>query len=451
MASQLRPLFGEPLAQDFLQGAIEVAKFLQSKAIKTDQGTTWPEQPLLQTEHEAFLGRFSLYSGNTGIVYFFLQLAEATKEEQYIQEAVEGANYIVNTWDNGSYIQSYGTIDKSHLCMVNGIAGVSYVISLVASATNSASSHDFAVSLTDEIVKSVSENNGEFYWTNDPGVVFDSGLILFLLQMAKTYSRPDWRALAIKVGYSILNKAIRVNHFQQRWPHVSPSSFGIPEDSIIPNFFYGTSGVAFTLATLYEESNETPFLEAAVEGANYIQAIATLEDDKALIPHSLPHLHDVHYLGLCHGAAGTIRLFYKLYKITQDKDYKQWIEKIVNGVVATGAPELHSVGYWNTTCQCCGSAGLSNMFLGLWAEFKEERYLNYAKRVGKHLLSESAYEQCGVYWYQAWDRKSPDVLTAKTGYYDGAAGNGLELLHIYLASIGQFNILRLPEDPYPTK
>ena len=452
MTTQLRPLFGEPGATHFLQGAIEVANLLQSTAIKTAQGLTWPEQPFLQQEHEAFLGRFSLYSGNTGILFFLFQLAEATNNDQYLKDAADGANFIVNTWDNGKYVQPYGAITNSHLCMVNGLAGISYVISLIASKTKNLELHNFSISLVQEIAATAIINNETVHWTDDPGVVFDSGLILFLLKMEKIYDRPEWRTLAIKAGNHILNKAIRVDENKLRWPHVSPENFGLPVDSIIPNFFYGTSGVAFTLATLYEETGNKEYLEASILGANYIQSIATIKENKILIPHSLPYLKDIHYLGLCHGATGTIRLFFKLYKITKDDTYKQWIENIVNGVLATGAPELHSAGYWNTTCQCCGSAGLSNMFLGLWAEFKEEKYLKNALRVGKHLLSESVFDQeKGAYWYQAWDRKSPEILTVKTGYYDGAAGNGLELLHIYLATTDYFNVVRLPEDPYPTQ
>lgn len=175
-----------------------------------------------------------------------------------------------------------------------------------------------------------------------------------------------------------------------------------------------------------------------------------MENENILFPHSFPHLKDVHYLGLCHGAAGTVRLFYKLYQVTGEAEYKEWTEHIVNGILSTGAPELHSDGYWNVASQCCGSASMSSVFLGLWAETGDDKYLTYAKRVGKQLLSESVYdENTGACWYHAFDRTNPEHVTAKIGYLDGASGIAAELLQLYQADIGQFDVLRLPDDPYP--
>ncbi|MFR3284793.1 MAG: hypothetical protein ACLTR6_11020 [Clostridium fessum] len=47
--------------------------------------------------------------------------------------------------------------------------------------------------------------------------------------------------------------------------------------------------------------------------------------------------------------------------------YRHEIEELVKGLEATGAPEKRSAGYWNTENICCGTAGLLNMYLGLWA------------------------------------------------------------------------------------
>lgn len=90
------------------------------------------------------------------------------------------------------------------------------------------------------------------------------------------------------------------------------------------------------------------------------------------------------------------------------------------------------------------------MFLGLWADTGEEKYLNYAKRVGKQLLSESVYDDsAGACWYHAFDRTDPEHVTAKIGYLDGASGIAAELLQLYQAVTNEFDVLRLPDDPYP--
>lgn len=143
-------------------------------------------------------------------------------------------------------------------------------------------------------------------------------------------------------------------------------------------------------------------------------------------------------------------MFYKLYKVTGEAEYKEWTEKIINGILNTGAPELHSDGYWNVASQCCGSAGMSSVFLGMWADTDETKYLDYAKRVGKQLLSESVYEDsAGACWYHAFDRTDPEHVTAKIGYLDGASGIAAELVQLYQAVTNEFDVLRLPDDPYP--
>lgn len=451
MEKQLRPLFHDPTAEDFLKGAKATAQLLRNTVVKTPEGFYWPEQPLDQSNDSIF-GKFSLYSGTTGIIHFFLELAKVTGDDSYVEDAVEGGRYIINNWSNGSELKAYGEIPNSEWCMINGASGVAFVLTELAIASGKSEFSDFSIQLTDQLVDAAIETNEGVVWTGEPAVFFDSGIIMFLMDASKKHNRQDWFELAVKAGEKILKQGKADTNGDISWPHISPSYFGLPEDSTLPNYFYGTAGIAYTMGVIYEENRDERFLEAAIKGANFIKAIATVEGDNILIPHSLPHLKHVHYIGLCHGATGTIRLFYKLFKITGEREYKEWVERIVRGVLNTGAPELHSEGYWNTTCQCCGSAGLGNVFLGLWADTKEERYLTYAKRVGKHLLSESTYDdEKGAYWYQAWDRLTPWKLAAKTGYFDGASGNASELIHIYQASINQFDVLRLPDDPYPTK
>ncbi|MGK9184770.1 hypothetical protein KXS12_21255 [Priestia filamentosa] len=452
MENQIRPLFHDPKPEDYLKGAEATAQWLRNTVIKTPDGFYWPEQPLDKSNNSTFLGEFSLYSGTTGIIYFFIQIAKATYNDTYLEEAIEGGRYIINNWSNGSELQLYRDKSNSQWCMINGVSGVAFVLTELAIASGRSEFRDFSIRLIDQLVNSAIETKEGVLWTGEPGVIFDSGIILFLIYASKKYNRKDWYELAVRASEKVLKQGQASSCSGMSWPNISATHFGLPEDSIIPNYFYGTSGIAYTMAVLYEESQNEKFLEGAKEGANYIKSISTIEGDSILVPYSLPHLKHVHYIGLCHGAVGTIRLFYKLFKLTGDPQYKEWMDSIVRGVINTGAPELHSEGYWNTTCQCCGSAGLSNLFLGLWAETKEEIYLSYAKRVGKHLLSESTYDhEKGACWYQAWERLEPWKIAAKTGYFDGAAGNASELIHIYQASINQFDVLRLPDDPYPTK
>lgn len=452
MSNQLRPLFHEPQAEDYLNAAKAVAEMLKNTAIETPEGVYWEEEPFSPVDfHETtFMGRFSLYSGTPGVIYFLTQLARVTKDDSYLKDAAQAAEYIINRWPDIKIQQYGGDIEHSEWGVLNGVSGIAHVMSELAEATDEKEYNEFAVKLIEEVAEAARETDEGIVWTGEPAVFFDSGNILFLINAAEKYERKDWYELAMTAGEKILQEGQEDDENMMTWPTISPTYFGIPEDSIMPNYFYGTAGVAYVMAVLYEQNKDERYLKAAKKGAKYIQSIATVEGDNILFPHSFPHLKDVHYLGLCHGASGTLRLFYKLYKVTGESEYKEWTEHIVNGILNTGAPELHSDGYWNVASQCCGSAGMSSVFIGLWAETQDKKYLSYARRAGKQLLSESIYdEEVGACWYHAFDRTNPENVTCKIGYLDGATGIAAELVQLYQAMTNQFDILRLPDDPYP--
>lgn len=452
MSNQLRPLFNEPESEDYLSAAKAAATMFKNTAVETPEGVYWEEEPFSPADprEDTFMGQFSLYSGSPGVIYFLTQLARATGDKSYLDDAVKAGQYIISNWECNVRMQQYGgNIEHSEWGVLNGATGIAYVFGELAEVSGMEEFDEFAVQLIEETAEAARETDAGIVWTGEPAIFFDSGIILFLIDAAEKYGRTDWFELALSAGEKILNEG-REDNGLMTWPTISPAHFGIPEDSVMPNYFYGTAGVSYALACLYEKNRDERYLKAAVKGAKYIQSIATVEGDNILFPHSFPHLKDIHYLGLCHGAAGTIRLFYKLYKVTGEAEYKEWTENIVNGILSTGAPELHSEGYWNVASQCCGSAGMSSVFIGLWADSGDEKYLDYAKRVGKQLLSESEYnENTGACWYHAFDRTNPGHVTAKIGYLDGGSGIAAELLQLYLAVTNQFDVLRLPDDPYP--
>ncbi|HJG32619.1 MAG TPA: hypothetical protein K8V97_02755 [Jeotgalicoccus aerolatus] len=452
MSNQFRPLFLEPDAEDYLKAAKAAAEMFKNTAVKTTEGIYWEEEPFSPADpyDDTFMGQFSLYSGSPGVIYFLTQLTRATGDREYLSDAVEAGKYMISNWECNVRMQQYGgNIAHSEWGVLNGVSGIAFVFGELAAVSGLEEFNEFAVHLIEEVADAARQTDKGIVWTDEPAIFFDSGIILFLIHAAEKYDRKDWLKLALDAGEKVLNDG-QEHDGKMTWPTISPAYFGIPEDSVMPNYFYGTAGVAYALAALYAENKDDRYLSAAVKGAKYIQSIATVENENILFPHSFPYLKDVRYLGLCHGAAGTVRLFYKLYQVTGEAEYKEWTEHIVNGILSTGAPELHSDGYWNVASQCCGSASMSSVFLGLWAETGDDKYLTYAKRVGKQLLSESVYdENTGACWYHAFDRTNPEHVTAKIGYLDGASGIAAELLQLYQADIGQFDVLRLPDDPYP--
>src|SRR5207253_5943577 len=128
---------------------------------------------------------------------------------------------------------------------------------------------------------------------------------------------------------------------------------------------HGTAGNAYFLASLYLETKDRAFLEAALAGASYLKAVAKTQGDVCLVFHHEPEGEDLFYLGWCHGPTGTARLFYRLYQATGDREWLDWVKRSARAILASGIPEKRPPGFWNNVSQCCGSAGVAEFFLDL--------------------------------------------------------------------------------------
>jgi lantibiotic modifying enzyme len=217
---------------------------------------------------------------------------------------------------------------------------------------------------------------------------------------------------------------------------------------LMPSFSHGTAGVAYYLATLYQETKRSDFLDAALAGARYLLGVAKTEGDACLVFHHEPDGQDLYYLGWCHGPVGTARLFYRLWEVTGDKVWLDWVRKSARGIMASGIPEKETPGFWNNAGICCGLAGVGEFFLDLYGVTKEKEYLDFCDRITERLLRKATEKDGQLYWIQAEHRARPDFLVAQTGYMQGAAGIGMFLLKLDAVKRGQALSVVFPDTPF---
>ncbi|MFP5284290.1 MAG: lanthionine synthetase LanC family protein, partial [Thermoanaerobaculia bacterium] len=101
---------------------------------------------------------------------------------------------------------------------------------------------------------------------------------------------------------------------------------------------------------------------------------------------------------------------------------------------------------WNNAGQCCGLAGVADLFLRLHRVTGEG--LGFARKVGESLLAKATPSGDGLKWVHAEHRVKPDYVYAQTGYMQGAAGIGMLLLHLDAVERGGEWGFRLPDSPY---
>ncbi|MFF0772554.1 lanthionine synthetase LanC family protein [Nonomuraea wenchangensis] len=422
-------------AETPLTAAILAGRWIRTAARDDAAGRTWAANPDARGRSAlAAPEPASLYAGSAGIVLFFLELAAATGHEAYLEDAAAGARRLAATWR-----------EQQDLTLYHGLTGTVVALAEAGWALGDEGLESAARDAAEHVARSARPLPGGPGWTGDPAQRGDGGIVLGLLRAATALGVPGHEEIAVEAGERIAGLAVPGHRFGD-----CPD---LPTDAVTPGFLAGTAGTAFLLARLYGVTGETRFLEAANRGAGFVREVSVLSERCALVPHHVPQGRGLHYLGFCSGSAGVARMFQELHRVTGEPGHLEWVERLAGGIVRSGVPERRTPGFWNTACQCCGSAGLLELFTGLWAETGDATYLTYARGLARHLIGAATdHDGRGFRWYQAYRRLRPGEVSADTGYMVGAAGIGAALLHLDAALRPRQarRVILLPDNPFPS-
>lgn len=412
----------------YFRAAFDAQAWIQSAAIKSEQGTAWLANPL-----DPKSVTLNLYAGTPGVVIFLLETYRAT-DNQYIPallDAKSGADYLVNNLDkqndNGLY---------------TGLAGLGFALVETYKVTKDEKYRSAAMRVAQLLKDRAGRAGRGIEWNDSTDIISgNAGIGLFLLYAARELGDASLQQLAVQAG----QRLIEVGQ-----PEAGGTKWAMNKSfpRLMPNFSHGTAGIAYFLATLYQETKQKEFLDAALAGATYLKAVAKTDGDICMIFHDEPDGKDLYYLSWCHGPAGTARLFYRLYQVTGDKSWMELVKKSARAIMKSGIPEKATPGFWNNVSQCCGSAGVGEFFLSLYQVTKDKSYLEFVKRVTANLMVRAAKENNGIKWIQAENRKEPDVQLAQTGYMQGASGIGMFLLRLDAAGINKKPAITFPDSPF---
>ena len=389
-----------------LDAAKAAARWLASVQIKTEKGITWPSDP-----SDPNSVNVSLYAGTPGVILFYLELHGATGDPSALETAKAGANDLLNRLEAEGDASLYG-----------GVAGIGYVLEEVFKATGDKAYRLGFLRALEKIRSAAVSKGAGVEWNTVTDIIGGSaGIGLFLLYADEELDDPYWLELAAKSGRRLLELG-RSKSGGLDWA-MDP---GYPR--LMPNFAHGTAGVSFFLTRLSERTKQKEFLDAALAGARYLQAIAKTDGDACLVFHHEPEGKDLFYLGWCHGPVGTAQLFHRLALVSGDPSWADWTRKGARGISSSGIPEARTPGFWNNAGLCCGLAGVADFFLSLYRAGKDPGDLAFCDRVTDALLTAASVEDGRMKWVQAEHRTRPEFLVAQTGLMQGAAGIGLYLL-----------------------
>jgi len=410
----------------YRDAALEAARWIRASAIQTGQGIVWPADPRDTKSIDN-----TLYAGTSGVVLFLIEASRSTGDQTFMKDARAGADHMLAT-----------LASEKEPGLYTGIAGTGFALTEAFKATGDVKYRDGARQCARLLEDRAKKAGKGIEWNDTTDIVSGgAGIGLFLLYAARELNEPALRGLATQVAYRLIELA-RTEKNGLKWA-MSPTFA-----RLMPNFSHGTAGIAYFLATLYRETKQREFLDAALAGAKYLQAVAKTDGDICLIFHNEPDGKNLFYLGWCHGPVGTARLFYRLYQVTGDRTWMDWVKRSALGIIASGIPEQQTPGFWNNVSQCCGSAGVAEFFLSLHQVTRERAYLDFSKRVTAHLMAKATRDREGMRWVQAEHRVRPELLVAQTGYMQGAAGIGMLLLHLDCLQRGKRASIVFPDSPF---
>lgn len=410
----------------YRDAAIDAAKWIRSSRVETLFGYAWPSDP-----NDPKSVSTALYSGSPGVVLFLIELHQATGDPAYLAAARRGADELLTKAPS-----------ETEMGLYEGIAGLGFTLGETWRATNDDKYKKAAIGVVRILSQKAGPVGRGVQWSNSRDIISGSaGIGLFLLYAGNTLKDDTATALAIRAGDRLLEVG-EPDKGGTKWA-MDPSN-----PRLMPNFSHGTAGIAYYLASLYGATRERRFLDGALSGARYLQAIAKTEGDICLVPHNQQDGLDLYYLGWCHGPAGTARLFYQLSKVTGDKSWMTWVQKSANALLVSGIPEQRTPGFWNNVSQCCGSAGVAQFMLDLHGVTHEAKYLAFAEKMTADLLARATRDDKGTRWVQAEHRVRPELLIAQTGYMQGAAGIGMWLLRMDGQQRGREPFIRFPDSPW---
>lgn len=445
----------EPLNEKKLLDAVyETTDWLEQYSHRKGEELYFDVLPGKKVEEGALLlSDKSLYAGGAGIALFYLRLFVATKEEKWLEKSRQALAYIIDDYHGVEIKESpVAFIGSAEIGFLNGPAGGAYVASLVDRYTGEKRYEAFVKQVSEDIINAGHEEEKGSTWYGFYGILGEGGLILYLIYAYETYKDDKYLEYARKTADYIANSKEDAPQGGYRW-YVMPTDLFPTIGKVggyFPGFEYGAAGCGYILAKLYEITKEEKYLELAKGAAEYILNIADYSEDgeAALVRYNDTYLTDLYYLGVCQGPIGTSRLFYELYRITGKEAYKEFIVKLTNGILATGAPAKHSEGYWRTNCYCCGAAGMLEHFINIHKLTGDAKYLNAAYEAAETLIGESTVKNKLRNWYTAWNRHEPETSDPYIGLYHGTAGCASSLLSLshYIQSEG--NLPPYLEDPY---
>lgn len=424
-------IFEEQTPDKYIGIAEDVEKWLKRYEVKKSKGKSWKiSSGEGSSDGDELAGKLTdrtIYSGAAGIGYFYIQLYEATGKKEYLEEAVEAGEYLLDT-----FTPELGKKPGIH----TGLSGEGLFAELLYKKTGEEKYREYAKKAGDTVYEQAVHEDGTIHWYNLIDYMGDGSTVAYWIYLAEITGEKKYLQYAKEALDYIISLVVNNDDGTVNWNFLEINNYfkNLPSGGVIPNFAHGTAGIVYLLTKYYEATKDDYYLSYAVKGFDFLEKIAVKDGNAAIVPYiywkDTGEHFDVFYLSLCHGPVGEGVVAKELFKATGDDRYIKFYRQQTEALIKAGAERKWSPGYWND-CVCCGAAGVLLHFADGITTAGDEIYKQKAIETSGKLIGDAFRDGKGTRWYNAWTRVMPWNVDAYLGYYIGAAGVAGSLLSLY--------------------
>lgn len=224
----------------------------------------------------------------------------------------------------------------------------------------------------------------------------------------KAYQAKDYIRIAEETARWIKTTE-KITPYGKRWNQSPDSAEDFSEYPMLTEkaLYGGSAGVGLFYLRLYQVTKKEEYLLEAKAAAEDIIATDegsafyenTLKNAKGA-KDKLVHVKNMPgwIIGYYNGPTGSAYLILKLYEVTGEERYKDYIVKAADDLLAAAKKAPEGI-YWSEQNDLCGDAGFITYLVSTWEVTGDTKYLEGAKSLGNYLVSKGkAASNGGKYW-----------------------------------------------------
>jgi hypothetical protein len=404
------------LRRQILNEAIRIGDELLSQAERDEHGLSWQTMSVDHANNRQIVWRKSegIYSGVSGIVLFLLELYRQTKDEKYLQAAIEGMHW--TEW----YCQNNPT---DYYAFFTGRMGVAYTMLRMAEVTRD----------SDYLEKALTIAKPCPVFLASPKTVNDlingtSGTLLALLHLHAA-TKHEWLLETINLFIEHLLRSVHHGPVGLYWDRSPLNIRGLC------GFSHGAAGVGFVFLELGHYFQNEAFYwlaeqafqyesfffdEARQNWPDFRSRVSTpegyKEHRKAYLEGNLDYFTEPREMNAwCHGAAGIGLSRLRAIELLRKPAYKDDVENAIAKTITTDI----SIKYPTQTYTLChGAGGNAELFLEAYRLLGDKKYLSLAESVAVDALNFKQEKGTYLSGYKS------ETLTEDRSLFLGNAGIG---------------------------